>query len=435
MLIYRSTKYRRATETFDGNDNIGARVVIREVEKSGIRVGYCSPESAHQHRVVLVSLTSTYDVIALYRAVALRPDWQPGKRAFSVVAGGFGMQNPSSIRHYADYAYYGRAEGHIAKIAQQLIEGLIPDHPSLMHLPELHPVDICQATSLYDGSFDLGKKGHLWHETFIGCPNKCKFCHYTWARKHIGDAGQYRQDGLTGRGKGNSPEVLWRDIERLEAKPGRLRTALDGFSERLRCTFGKKIKREQISRAINRMGKFKGNTVILAYNIANMPTETEDDRLEMYESIRGANPFNRVVFILHSTPFRPSPLTPMSHCAASLEPYWHRKTGNPAIICDRGNLLAMHSRQMESPRSHLETLIAERATPATDKLFHAICFAPKLQAVDSIEWLRLVRSNFDLSQYLRCYDPEEKIPTWFLSGWCKDMDKAIRWVDRRINCR
>lgn len=172
-------------------------------------------------------------------------------------------------------------------------------------------------------------------------------------------------------------------------------------------------------------------------NVTNMPTETEDDRQELYGAIQDAKPANRVIFILHSTPFRPSPATPMEHCEVSLTPTWHRKTGKDAIICDRPDLLAMHSRQMESPRSHLETVIIERATPTeeSDRLFHAISFAPKLvNSPSSGDWLRRVTANFDLEPYLRRYDPEEKTPTWFLSGWIgrDDMLKAKRWITRQL---
>jgi hypothetical protein len=374
-------------------------------------------------------LTSTYDVLAFYRAVALLPDWQPGKRNFMVLGGGFGMQNPIPIRGFLDYAFFGRAEDCIAEIVGEILGGGFPSHPSVMHLPDIHPVMVRQAQALYPAKFKLNGRGDReWHETFIGCPNKCRFCHYTWARKHIGVPGEYIQASLT---TGNNPEVLWRDIPSLRAKPGRLRTAIDGFSERLRCSFGKKIKRYEIASGIEALGRFDGTTVVIAYNIANMPTETESDREELYSDIRSANPRSRIVFVLHSTPFRPSPLTPMSHVPASLEPCWHRKIGKLAIICDRPNLLAMHSRQMESPKSHLETLIIERATPESDRLFHAICFAAKLHSVGAAEWLRLVRGNFDIMPYIRGYAPEEQIPTWFLSGWCMEMDKAVRWVDRQ----
>jgi len=422
ILVFAPLKARRKNNSFDGNDNVGVLVVKQALEDEGITVDYCAPETAYKYKVILVSLTSTYDVFAFYQVVALRPSWAEGKREFKVFVGGFGMQNPMTIRKYIDYAWFGRFENEAAKIIGGILGGAVVSHKSLMVLPDICDVVINQANTLLPFPIKLNKKNkshqcNEWTEDFIGCPNKCMFCHYTWARKHIGVVDEYVQSTLTG---GGTPEILWRDIPSIKEKPGRIRTAIDGFSERLRTGYGKRITDQDIIDGIEHLGSFSGNVVATVYNICNMPGETEDDRQQLYSIIRKAKPKNRVVFVLHSTPFRPSPVTPMSHCAASLFPAWQSKRGGSARIIESDKLLALHSRSMESPYSHLMSLVVERATIGSDGLFHAICFASKLQTGTSAQKIKRVMANFDTGQYLKEYVDYKAIPTAFLKSYIDD---------------
>jgi len=417
FLVYKPLKQRRKNNSFDGNDNIGALVIIDALNCGGIDVGFCSPETAHNFRIVLVSLTSTYDVIAFYKSVAIMPQWQKSKRAFKVVAGGFGMQNPITIRNYIDYAVFGRAHDFICKIIDLLLGGGCVQHESVMCLPDIHNVKIAQAP-LYENKIHF--KGGVWREAFTGCPRKCKFCYFTWSRKSTQNSCDYSQSILT---DGKSPELTWDQMMLIEKKAGRIRSAIDGFSERLRFAYGKKISNTDIINGIEHLGSFGGNaTVLTAYNISNMPRENESDRLELYETIARAKPKTRVILVLQSTPFRPSLATPMQHCEVSLYPA--TSSLSASVIFDSPKLRAMHSFSNESPYSQLETVIIERATEATDKLFYAICFSPRLKSLSSKEAISVIKKNFDLTQYLRRYDPEEKHPAWFLNGYIS-RDKII----------
>jgi hypothetical protein len=430
FLVYRPLKQRRKDNSFDGNDNVGAYVVKDCLERSGLSVGFCSVETAHKYRVVLVSFTSTYDLISYYQNVALRPDWQPGKRPFVVVGGGFGMQNPTVIRNFVDYALFGRGEGVVEPLVKAVLGDRDFEHESVMRLPDLSPVVIAQAP-LYQHAVDV--PGDTWQEVFQGCPRKCRFCHFTWARKSIQPDTKYSQGGLTG---GASPEVTWDQLLNVHKKLGRVRSAIDGFSERLRYAYGKRFSNNLIIDGINKVGSFGPNaTTLLAYNISNMPGETEQDRQELYRAIDVADPEYRVIVVLQSTPFRPSLATPMQHCAVTLD--------NPTsdlrskVIVDRPNLRAIHSFSNESPWSQLETIIVERATPQTDKLFHAICFAPKLQNGTWRQKLRILQANFDLTDYLRRYDLDEQHPAWFLRSYIAPdkMRKISEWMERQITPR
>lgn len=413
FLAYYPEKKRQDNNSFEGNYNIGANVVMDVLRRKGIACDICTPDTARQYRVVLISLTSEYDCIALYKAVALLPSWQAG-RTFKVVAGGAGLQNPTVIRKYIDYGVFGRAENIIYPLMDCIMGGGQFVHPSVMNLPDISAVRLAQSDGLYPCDIDLGggRGCRQWRESFIGCPNKCLFCHYTWARKRAGSGDTYYQGDLTMK---RSMECLWKDIPKITKKEGRIRTAIDGFSERLRMAYGKKITNQEIIDGINHLGGYDGITVILAYNISNMPHESQEDREELYSTVRQATPKNRVIVVFQSTPFRPSLLTPLQWAPVTLYPATSDLSAQ--VIHDTDNLRVMHSFSNESPWSQLETMIVNRATPDTDKLFHTLCYHPKLKKGTAREKVKLLSNNFDLSQYLREYNDGETHPAWFLSSY------------------
>lgn len=421
FLAYHPLKQKREDNSFDGNGNFGAKTIADVLARAGIAVGYCSPESAHEHKVVLVSFTSTYDLIAFYKAVALRGDWK--RRSFRVVGGGFGMQNPTAVRNYMDYAVFGRAE----EIAPAVVESALlqrrHEHSSVMNLPELSPVKIAQAKQVYPHDVE-GRR-----EEFIGCQRKCRFCHYTWARRYVGKAEDYVQTELSA----STPEITWDQLCRVAKKQGRVRSAIDGFSARLRVAYGKSISDAEIVEAIERVGSFGGTSTVLAYNISNMPTESQQDRDSLYAALRKANPRGRVIVVIQSTPFRPSLVTPMQWEPVKLLPSTNDLAGQ--CIVEKSNLRAVHSFSNEGAWSHFETVVVERATPASDNLFHSICFAPRLQSGPAAQRIRIAEHNFDLKPYLREYATDEKHPGWFLESYtprdrlrrlADDMRKAVR---------
>jgi len=413
FLAYYPTKKRQKNNSFEGNYNIGANVIMDVLKRNGIGCDICTPDTAKNYKIVLISLTSDYDCIALYRAIALLPTWQP-RRKFTVIAGGAGMQNPTTIRKYVDYAVFGRAENVIYPLVDCVMGGGIYTHESVMNLPEIHPVTLAQSVELYPHDIDLGNgRGcRQWKESFIGCPNKCLFCYYTWARKRVGEGDTYYQGDLTMK---RSIECLWKDIPKINKKQGRIRSAIDGFSERLRMVYGKKITNQEIIDGINHLGIYDGITVLLIYNISNMPHETQEDRDELYTIVKQADPKNRVVVVFQSTPFRPSLLTPLQWAPVTLYPATSDLSAQ--VIYDSDNLRIMHSFSNESPWSQLETVIISRATSETDKLFHILCFHPELKKGTAWERVGLLRRSFDLAPYLREYSVDEKHPAWFLSSY------------------
>jgi hypothetical protein len=429
FLVYRPLKQRRKDNSFDGNDNVGAYVVIDCLQRAGISVDFCAPETAHKYQVVLVSYTSTYDLIAYYQAVALRPNWQPGKRTFAVVGGGFGMQNPTAIRNYLDYAVFGRGEGIVEPLVAAILGGGDYAHPSVMRLPDLSAVVMAQTVDLYQHGITISGRG-TWHEKLIGCPYKCRFCHYSWSRKSTSTQTYQKSDTKTG----HKSEVMFKDVFGWDVLPTNvILTALDGCSERLRFAYGKKLTDQQITAGINHISRLseKGAGVDI-YNIVNFPGERPGEIVDLERAIAAASPEKNLSIRVQSTPFRASLLTPMAHCAINIDPVAFGLRGKKFV--NRGHYTAFHSCTNEGPWSQLIIAIIERATPATDKLFHAICFAPKLQSGTWREKLRRLKANFDLEPYLRRYELDEKHPAWFLSSYLGQYKtrRVAEWMERQI---
>lgn len=422
---------RKHNNYFDFHANAGANVVIELLELAGIGVDFCSAATAHRYEVVLASLTSTYDVFAFYKEVGLRPEWTRQKRKFKVVCGGFGMINPHTLRNHIDYAVFGRAEDFVVDLVETLLGGGEYAHESVMRMPEISVVKFGQASSLL--------QLETFKENAIGCSHKCKFCLYSWTRKFLGGDAIYTRGGVDGgpyspynmSGK-VSVEIMMKGIKSMEKKYGITRSALDGSSQRLRYLYGKRISDEEFVEAINHLGEFEGAKFLKLFNIVNFPSETDEDRAQMLEVIKRADPKNTVVIHVSSNPFNPQPCTPMAYSPVTLYPD-HSKDKLKTIL-DTPKLGCRYN-LCESPLSQLCTAIIGRATEDTDKLFHTICFSSKYKgAARNYRRLKMLENNFDLSPYIREYHPdEEKAPGWFLRTYLPQsaLKKAYLWAKDR----
>lgn len=417
FLVYAPYKRRHIDNSFDGNNNIGAYVVRDILARAGHPVDFCTAETASRYRVVLVSFTSTFDVYSFYRHVALHPAWQPGSRHFTVLGGGFGMQNPTTVRHYLDVGAFGRVEGFLVPLVEALLDGRPFDHPSVMHLPAITPVTLGQVPHLYPHRLATGTI--TFEEEFTGCPLKCKFCHYTFARKHQVAPGKDQHAYVQTTLGTDTREVTWEQVMTAPAKlAGTTSCAWDGTSERLRFLYGKRISKADVVAGLTHIGSFPTavKTLLNVYNIGHFPGETEADWAEMRETVALARPRFPVIMKLLTTPFQPSLATPMQWEPVHLEPSTVRQLAGKTIL-KTPTLFAFYDRHAEGPWSHCLRVIAERATAATDALFHAVCFAPGLRKGTDVQKLQRARTHFDLSPYLRAYALDEPHPGWFLSGW------------------
>ena len=384
----KQTRAMFADELRGNSLNLGARVIKHELEKAGMRVGVVSPRSAHTVPIVLISLTSTSDCAALYAAVHQLPSWSRERRTFKVIAGGYGLQNPNSIREYVDTAVFGRAEDTVIDIVANGRE--FPQTCSAMDFMSTPKVEVRQARSLYESTLEN------YQETFQGCPLKCKFCHYTFARAHSGGDHAYDTKGGTSGDyvqttiNSNSMEVTWPQLMDWQAGkvPASITVGVDGFSERVRFAYGKRIADweltaglERISATATAQGKAKDKPIrVKLYQIAGMPGESIEDRRSFERAIAAARfPEHECGIFLevHATPFLASPLTPMAWEPYSMESFrhmagqiFHRWSWSDGSF--RAN--ARYGRYISSPLTILKLALIERhdASPESDRLFELL---------------------------------------------------------------
>ena len=145
-------------------------------------------------------------------------------------------------------------------------------------------------------------------------------------------------------------------------------------------------------------------------------------------------PKNRVILIMNVTPFRPSLCTPLMFAPVSLLPDFSKlQLKNMVPETDERNFRMSYG-HLESPFSHFKTLVVERATEDTDRLFHTICFSTKIRNLLMHRAMKVVKNNFDITPYLREYSVEEdKYPGWFLHSYTSHdmLKKAYLWTKER----
>ncbi len=346
-------------------DNIGGDIIRRILMRGGFDVVNCQPCDINKFHLVIYSIPSTFQIIDFLAAAR---KFKFDKRKCSILIGGFGCQNINSIYQYVDFAYYGRAHLDIIDVVGSILKNGGSDNKSLFSTKYPSKVKLNYNAGLFcDGSFQ---------ESFIGCENTCSFCHYTHARGRKGQNSKTYNQGLLTNGL--HPEILFKDIKFLKKKPGRVRTAIDGFSQRLRYKYGKKISNIEIIESINHLGGLVKSTtrkqfnifggvdvvgrrecvVVLAYNIGHFPTETEDDISELNDTLRQCTPKGRVIVILQTTPFRPSLLTPMQWSPVKIFPQWLDR--QQQTIVDNDKFLFKYSYTLEGALTHLMSVIIDR---------------------------------------------------------------------------
>jgi len=386
------------TKNRNDSISIGALVIQDELTREGIAVAYCDYQTAHNFTHVLVSMTSTLDVFDIY-ANCRAANWQT--RRFTAFVGGFGCQNPMALAPYFDFAFFGRVDGIISDYLRH------PEKYSQhsFHFSNPHPVQLRQVTQCYPHTVIYGKNSVRWKEKIIGCPFRCKFCHYSHSRKYVGD-GSFMNDQISA-----SAEVMLKDIPAMDHKPGRITTALDGYSERLRFLYGKRITWDMVEEAMDFLASFKGNTFLKLYNITNFPTETDTDCEEFHQfwkqyTTSTIKADGRVVVDVYNTAFRPSLNTPMERCEATLFPE-ARCLPNKTYIAEQNGFAIKFTHNTKGAWSHLEDLISIRYTDPS--VIEYIATNQQFSKLNNKEKLEQFNKMFDISPYIRSYTETEQL--------------------------
>lgn len=417
---YAKQSYKR--ECFDTRRFVGLRVIIDCLERAGYAVDYAGSCSVHEYDVVLVSVTADCD---WWEFIRERLTWRRGD--YKIVVGGAGVLHVSPFMPFIYAAIFGRGEDIIVPLVDGVASGERYECESVAYSDTFSEDDIyrvAQARCPYP--HELSVNGRPYVERTIGCNHSCLFCGYTWQRRFDSPYEVYKMDDPFG-GIADKERAL---LDMMGAPGGidfaHLRTtAIDGFSERLRYGVGKRISRETLLEFVGRMLRYEGKPHQLKlYNILGYPTETEDDWEELLDVMREADDDapareRQWSIVLHCTPFRAMPATPMA-CAPMSKRNYRGAVGRTLGAGLRGNLIyqgrslwAVESMGTDSLSAVMLSAIAHRGSRDDAEGVARLCRSRKFwQASAATRELTLSR-YFDMDGLFSAFTPET-LPSRYL---------------------
>lgn len=417
-------------ECLESRQFVGLRVVIDSVERAGYSVEYAGIATVHQYDVVLVSLTSDCD---WWTFIEERTRWQKGN--YRVIIGGAGVLHVAPFLAFGDFFSLGRGEQNVVDIIRA-IDGESIDIDDSVICSDTFSADkiyhIKQAEHPYEHTIDL-PNGNRFTEATIGCNHKCLFCGYTWQRKFDSPHSVYRMDEtLFGANNADRERALldmaqnFNDVDFAHLRT----TAIDGFSERLRYYVNKKISKETLTEFLTAMitSDAKPHQLKL-YNLCGLPGETEEDWWEIVdvfkttEKLQTSNGKQWSV-VLHSTPFRAMPATPMACAPMSYKDY----RGEIARVLGKGmkgnifyqgkNLWAVESMGTDSLSTVILSAICHRGNVADTENITRIARAKKFWAANGAVKRATLEKYFDVDRLFGTFTPET-LPSRYLRTYAK----------------
>lgn len=282
----------------------GLSVLLDEL---GRNVGSCTVDTMDDYDIVLYSVTSPVDQLTMAAEM-------PTRRRCKVITGGQGSYPIWALTDLVDVVHFGRAEG----AANQII---LTDEVTPYQWTRLRDADLQDSYLVRPMSY-LHPSEHA-----VGCKQACTFCQYGYTRQTSEQKGSYSAGGHGYVVKEDSFAHI--DL----SKPGRVTTALDGWSEQTRMRVKKGITNNfLIKRFRECIQTVTGTITLKVFQIVGYPWETtesiEADLNVMRDILSQADcshkTIGRLVVMFVTTPFSPEPLTPMEDDAANVHTNWRQ---------------------------------------------------------------------------------------------------------------
>jgi len=218
---------------------------------------------------------------------------------------------------------------------------------------------------------------------------------------------------------------------RLDINFQKLRTtAIDGFSERLRYSVNKKISDATLRDFLKALitSDAKPHQLKL-YNLCGLPTETEDDWWELIEAFKSTECLatsngKQWSIVLHTTPFRAMPATPMACAPMSYRNYrgeFGRILGKGLkgnIIYQGRTLWVVESMGTDSLSTVILSAIAHRGDARDTENIIKISTNKKFWAASSPVKQATLEKYFDVGKLFKAYTPQE-LPSRYLRTYAK----------------
>lgn len=424
---YSKANYKN--ECMDTRQFVGLRVVIDCLERAGYSVEYAGLATVHQYDVVLVSLTADCD---WWTFISERQRWRKG--GYKVLVGGAGVLHVAPFLPWFYAAMLGRGENLIVPLIQGIESGDRWESESVLYsdtFSEDKTYRLAQVDLQYPHPIKLSKNQNFC-EGAIGCNHKCLFCGYTWQRKFVSPYEYYRmEDSLFGNIADKERAMLDLDEDPRSIDFSRLRTtAIDGFSERLRVGVNKPITRRIIHNFLVAMINSPAKPHQLKfYNICGYPTETDEDWMEFLDELRLADEATdrrerQWSIVLHSTPFRAMPATPMA-CAPMSKRNYRGLIGGKLGAGLKGNLIyqgknlwAVESMGTDSLSTVMLSAIAHRGSREDSENIGRLCATKKFWSASASVREKTLERYFDMDKLFGPFTPET-LPSRYLRTYAK----------------
>ena len=426
ICAYVQESYAKANyknECLDTRQFVGLRVVMDALERSGYPVDWAGIATVHQYDLVLVSITSDCD---WWSFVSERVRWRRG--SYRVIIGGAGVLHVTPFLPFGDYFSLGRGEDSVPNLVRKLDGRTGEDDDSIIEAASFSPdriYHIRQAERPYPYRIRLSSN-RAFQEGPIGCNHGCLFCGYTWQRQFISPLDHYEMsDSLFGNIADKERAML-----DLANDPGsidfsRLRTtAIDGMSERLRCMVGKPITREIMAHFLRSMISSSAKPHQLKfYNIIGYPSETVEDWEEYLDTLReadhGAGSGKQWSIVLHSTPFRAMPATPMA-CAPMSKRNYRGQVGRLLgaglkgnLIYQGANLWSVESMGTDSLPTVMLSALAHRGSLSDAENIRRLCCTKAFWSASAAQREATLSRYFPMDRLFEAYTPET-LPSRYL---------------------
>ena len=424
---YSKANYKN--ECMDTRQFVGLRVVIDCLERAGYSVEYAGLATVHQYDVVLVSLTADCD---WWTFISERQRWRKG--GYKVLVGGAGVLHVAPFLPWFYAAMLGRGENLIVPLIKGIESGDRWESESVLYsdtFSEDKIYRLAQVDIQYPHPIKLSENRNFC-EGAIGCNHKCLFCGYTWQRKFVSPHEYYRmEDSLFGNIADKERAMLDLDEDPRSIDFSHLRTtAIDGFSERLRVGVNKPITRRIIHNFLVAMINSPAKPHQLKfYNICGYPTETDEDWMEFLDELRLADEATdrrdkQWSIVLHSTPFRAMPATPMA-CAPMSKRNYRGLIGGKLGAGLKGNLIyqgknlwAVESMGTDSLSTVMLSAIAHRGSREDSENIGRLCATKKFWSASASVREKTLERYFDMDRLFGAFTPET-LPSRYLRTYAK----------------
>ena len=427
--IYILNKYAKQAykkECYNVRVNAGISVVCDILSRHGYDdIKYTSSATVTKFDIILFSVTADCD---WWEFIAERNKWPSGN--YKVIVGGQGVLNVRPFLPWVDYFMLGRAEGEIDKLVSALDKCGEYESKYVINSKTFSPSKqyyIKQAKNIYPYDVHLAS-GDTYHEDVIGCNHRCLFCGYTWHRKHVKQE-EFNYSGLWNGGKDRERAMI--DMHNgIDVDLVKLRTtAIDGLSERLRFMVNKRITREMLREFIINLARCDKPHQVKFYNIIGYPTETIDDWFEFVDDVSICDAEfkkqdKQTSILLHSTPFRAMPATPLACKPMSYKNYRReiarvlgrgKYKGN---IFYQGNAIwCVESMATESLPTVIPSAIVWSGTEADSDGFIKVASSKKFKSANANTKQATLEKYFDVGTLFGSFTPDT-LPTKYLKTYC-----------------